>query len=183
MNRRDNNRIEELVRLAEQPDADAEAQLSEGDRGRIQMLRQVLESFRLGIHAAPKSLVDAAKELMPMRQRRVWARLTRTTLGLAGARAEAARQFQAEFESDAGVFRLQYSREADGWTVRGQLPGGEWSQEFQGQLTVLEGNRFSQRFDDLEQTSFTFVSDAYEVVIPALTDMVDHELGTDDPSD
>ena len=159
-----------LTALAHGEDAPlVEEHLAECEACRLRLgeLRRMVHALAVPTSDAPVLLIEAAKALMPHRQRTI-ARLVRSTLGMAGARAEDADTFQMVYESEPMRARLLYERLATGWSVTGKIEGGVVAIEAQGSAVNLEADgRFAFVARSLADTECLVWCVHAEIVIPA----------------
>jgi hypothetical protein len=134
-------------------------------------LLKIKKASARGFANAPEELISRAIGLMPQRLK-VRAGLLRTTLGLAGARAEAD-DFQVVVSVADQANRIMFVREDDGWEVIGKVPSNDWQVERNGIiLETDESGRFSFKSANLNETAFEMVRGTETVEIPSAEELL-----------
>ncbi len=165
---RPNDRLIELVDVAESGREDVS--LSSSEAIRVHQLRRTLGAFERGVYEASSEAIERAKLVFEPKPNVFWARLTRSTLGLAGARSAAPSAFQAMFECEAGSARIEYIPNRNGWTVRGKCDATSGSVEMGLESKTLVDGRFEFQIANLDEAEITVLSGAAMWTIPPIVE-------------
>jgi len=125
---------------------------------------------------APADLVQLAKQIMPARNRSVWATLVRTNLSLQGVRAKDPSDIQALFEADGEKIRVQYRSLPKGWELMGNVSAPTNEGEQAGKkFAVDKSGNFHIKVADLDNSGFSLRLEDQEVNIPSILSVIQHD--------
>ena len=166
----------ELAEGKTQPEASAHLTTCPDCQAKFEELGRMLKGTAVPYFKAPASLLEAAKALMPVIQKRM--SLIRTSLQLSGARSEN-QDFQAVYGVDELEVRVMYSKVERGWDVIGQIPKAQWVVE-RGtkEIPVDTEGRFHFLTKTLDDSNFSLEGDQLRLEVPSATEAI-RESGND----
>lgn len=141
---------------------------------RWQHFRVLATVFSEGIYSAPEESIARAKQILPVRIRRVLpVSFVANALGLAGARMETGQETQVLLLADGIPVRLMYGKIPSGWQIRGRIEASGWYAECAGQEVDCESDGlFTFDVPEGQNSEVSMRSNESQFVIPSIDGLI-----------
>jgi hypothetical protein len=147
--------------------------LTASEAMKLEQHTQLANALKLGFQDAPQQVIDAAKALMPKRERiQLPLKVLARPLGLMGARLESGQDTQVLLEAGGSRLRVMYSRTPKTIMILGHIDSPGWSVECGGSDKECGADgRFEFEVQNVESSGLTLRSDSAEFIVPSLEEL------------